>query len=174
MSLKPLDKKELTVEQELARQVPVDIKTVLDVGCGTTGKVRQIVGGKPTVVGIDVDPRAVGAGGRYGCAVLLVDMRRMEQAFTPDSFDLVLLKDSLEHVPKVDADDVVRQAKVIASKMILAYVPIGNYGDFPRDKGPHKHQYHWQPDELAALGFRIEKILNQGRSMIGVWYKGGE
>ena len=164
------------IDDILRDLIPKDIDSLLDVGCGSRAKALGITDA-PTIVGIDVDPRGVEGSRRFGMATELMDMREIGNHYVRNSFDVVLFRDSLEHVSKAESDVVVETAKGIAARMILAFVPIGATGDNPKDEGPHKHKHHWQPAELEALGFEVtvyagyHRGASPGDAMLGVWRK---
>ncbi len=167
---------EIDIHDVLRGMIPADVESILDVGCGSQGTILKIVPDTvKQIVGIDVDWRGIEASRALGMNVKLCDMREIYERFGLEAFDLVMFKDSLEHVPKAAADGVVGQAKDVARRYVMAFVPVGALGDEPQDEGPFKHRHHWQPDELRALGFTvtvIEGYRGPGKDvMIGLWTK---
>ncbi len=165
------------IDDILRDLIPEDIDSLLDVGCGSRAKALGLTKA-PIVVGIDVDPHGVEHSRRRGMATKLLDMRDLGIAYEQGTFDVVLFRDSLEHIPKADAEEVVESAKGIAKRLVIAFVPVGATGDNPQDKGPHKHRHHWQPVELKQLGFEVtvyegyHRGKNAGDAMLGIWQKG--
>jgi 2-polyprenyl-3-methyl-5-hydroxy-6-metoxy-1,4-benzoquinol methylase len=70
----------------------------LDVGCSTGYLARRLVERGTTVVGIELDERAAAAASDVCEQVLVGDVETMELPFPPESFDVVLCGDLVEHL----------------------------------------------------------------------------
>ena len=101
------------IHAEIRRSFPPHAQSVLDVGCGSTGKARMLTDA-PVLFGIDVDERGVELTRRRGLYAMRWDMRRMHEVFAARSFDVVLFKDSLEHILKDEALRLLAVAQEIA------------------------------------------------------------
>jgi SAM-dependent methyltransferase len=90
----------------IERYAPLEGRRILDVGCGLGLYVEQLRRFSDQVYGIDIDAERVSEGASRLPSLLVAAAER--PPFLPDSFDLVLLHEVLEHV----ADDfqVVREA----------------------------------------------------------------
>ena len=75
----------------------------LDVGCSTGYLARRLTERGATVVGIEADERAAAEARRVCEEVLVGDVETMELPFRPQSFDLVLCGDLIEHLRDPDA-----------------------------------------------------------------------
>jgi SAM-dependent methyltransferase len=92
---------------------------ILDVGCGTGALVEALTKESYDVLGIDADRDCVEITKRYGKS-LLMDAGEMEKQFAGQHFDIIIFKDSLEHMNS--PLDVISQAKAI-STWIIVVVP---------------------------------------------------
>ena len=76
---------------------------VLDVGCSAGYLAKRLQEQGSTVVGLDIDPRAVELAGPFCEAVHVGDVETMELPFEPASFDAVLCGDVIEHLRDPEA-----------------------------------------------------------------------
>lgn len=73
-------------------------KRVLDVGCSSGYLARPLVAQGCTVVGLELDPDAAEEARTVCEEVLVGDVETMELPFEPESFDVVLCGDLVEHL----------------------------------------------------------------------------
>jgi len=73
-------------------------KRVLDVGCSSGYLAQRLQQRGATVVGIDVDERAVELAGPFCEAVHIGDVETMDLTFEPASFDAIVCGDVIEHL----------------------------------------------------------------------------
>jgi 2-polyprenyl-3-methyl-5-hydroxy-6-metoxy-1,4-benzoquinol methylase len=78
-------------------------KRVLDVGCSSGYLARPLVGQGCTVVGLELDPDAAAEARKVCEEVLVGDVETMELPFEPESFDVVLCGDLVEHLRDPEA-----------------------------------------------------------------------
>jgi 2-polyprenyl-3-methyl-5-hydroxy-6-metoxy-1,4-benzoquinol methylase len=78
-------------------------KRVLDVGCSSGYLARPLVGQGCTVVGLELDPEAAAEARKICEEVLVGDVETMELPFEPESFDVVLCGDLVEHLRDPEA-----------------------------------------------------------------------
>ena len=133
--------------------------TVLDVACGLSLKSRYIPAGFR--VGLDLHRpylEAVDTGVPW--VPIVGDATKLDELFLPNSFDLVLLLDIVEHVEKYQALDMIRQAEEIARVAVVIETP---KGFLPQDLDilgfdAHHLQTHrcgFETEELEELGYRV-------------------
>ena len=75
-------------------RIPLAGRRILDVGCGVGQYVSHLRALPATVVGIDIDPGRLGGAGVTGLVV--ADAARLP--FAPQSFDVVILNEVIEHL----------------------------------------------------------------------------
>jgi SAM-dependent methyltransferase len=132
---------------------------ILDYGCGTGGNSPSYAPFGP-VCGIEPDPRAVHLAGRRGGAALC-RASGTELPFRPDSFDVVIASDVLEHI-----DDDVRAVQEIVRVLRPGGAFIFSVPAHPWLFGPHDaalfHRRRYVERGLRSLveesGLRIRRL----------------
>jgi hypothetical protein len=87
--------------------------------------------------------------------------QQLDQLFVPDSVDLVMLIDVVEHFPADVARDVLRQAESVAARLVMLFTPRGEFPQAGFDAfglGGERYQEHrsaWEPEALVGLGYRV-------------------
>lgn len=89
---------------------------ILDVGCGPGVLVEILTKEGYDVLGIDSDKKCVEITKNYGKS-LLMDASKMGKQFAGHHFDIVIFKDSLEHMN--NPLDIINQAKAISTWIII-------------------------------------------------------
>lgn len=90
-----------------------------------------------------------------GVEFFLGDMRRFDEITSRD-YDVALFIDTLEHITKEDALDLLGRCQKRFKKIIL-FIPIGEEfqgnQDWYDDNPAQKHLSTWNLDELTSMGF---------------------
>jgi len=81
------------------RMLAPNIRRVLDLGCGYGGFGKRKPG-ESVIIGVDRDPLVLAAAGIHYDQVFLADLEHAALEFAPESFDGVLARDILEHLPE--------------------------------------------------------------------------
>jgi len=97
--------------------LPVDVNTVLDVGCGNGIFIDQLGNGF-RAVGTD---RSFAALGKVSCPVCQADIK--ELPFLDESFDAIVCMEVLEHLPQATFYFALDELSRIAKKYVLVSVP---------------------------------------------------
>ena len=155
-----------------------DCHSVIEFGC-MFGRQLSILS-CPVKVGVEIHKPYLERA-EYAFTQICAD-ERTEASTTPTkSYDAVLLCDFLEHLTLMDAVFMVLQAKRIARKRIVVFVP---HGLHPQTKdvfelGADEHQTHrstWWPSMLVDLGFDVavwdnfhNKPGSDHRAMFAIW-----
>lgn len=132
---------------------------ILDVACGLSLKSKFISTGAR--VGLDLHRPYLEA--VESCAPwipICADATELYKLFLPNTFDLVLLLDIVEHVEKDQALDMIRQAEEIAKVAVVIETP---NGFLPQDLDilgfdQHHLQTHrcgFEVHDLEALGYQV-------------------
>jgi methionine biosynthesis protein MetW len=79
----------------IANQIPPKSK-ILDLGCGD-GNVTQLFLEKGEVIGVDISKEALKKAASLGIKTKLYDLNKLPLSFGDESFDIVILTDTLEH-----------------------------------------------------------------------------
>lgn len=132
---------------------------ILDVACGLSLKSKFIETGAR--VGLDLHrPYLEAVEGCVSWIPIVGDATKLNELFLPNTFDLVLLLDIVEHVEKPQALDMIRQAEEIAKIAVVIETP---RGFLPQDLDilgfdQHHLQTHrcgFETEELEELGYQV-------------------
>jgi MPBQ/MSBQ methyltransferase len=98
--LENLNKAQNAYVEKLLDTIPDNVKTILDVGCGTGGVAKQLVEKKYDVTCIAPDPYLIdktleNTGGNVKTHT---DLYENIQDFAPESFDLILMSESCQYI----------------------------------------------------------------------------
>jgi len=134
-----------------------EIVSILDVACGLSLKSKFI----PAQIRVGVDFYEkyfdhIEADVPY--VVIKHDVRNLRDIFVPNSFDLVIALDVVEHLEKDEALDMMKQCEEIARKAVVIETP---EGFIPQNMdiqghGGHDGQTHrsgWEVSEFKDLGY---------------------
>jgi SAM-dependent methyltransferase len=158
-----------------------DCHSVLDFGCGFGGNLSTTQA--PVRIGIDAyRPYLRRARRMYPDLILIhADVARRPLVLPRRSMDAVLLLDFLEHFEFPTAYRIIRHAKYIARKRVIAFVPFGSH---PQESdvtglGGHHWQTHrstWYERELESVGFSVavwqhfcDDKAKDHRVMFAIW-----
>ncbi|MEM7031275.1 MAG: class I SAM-dependent methyltransferase [Chloroflexota bacterium] len=136
-----------------------EIKTVLDIGCGLSFKSQYI---KADIrVGVDIyRPYLEKIEADIPYVAINADALQVGDLFLPQSFDLVLILDIVEHLEKEDALKLMDMAETIAKVAVIVETP---RGFIPQNIdiwgwGGHTYQTHrsgWEPEDFTERGYQI-------------------
>jgi SAM-dependent methyltransferase len=142
---------------------------ILDVGCGTAWLADHF----SSYTGIDASPDAVASAGARGHRVLLVDLGRGTLPFPDDSFDGVILKDVLEHLPQ--AESVVREVRRVLRPTGVAFASSPDAQRWVWDDYTHVRPYTRKAYRLlfTDAGFAVRQVgyesVMPGTSIVSGW-----
>lgn len=135
-----------------------DIVSILDVACGLSFKSKFI--DAQIRVGVDIhEPYFDHIESDVPYAVVKYDVRKLREIFIPNSFDLVIALDIIEHIEKDEALDMIKQCEEIARKAVVLETPNG-YIPQNMDIQGHggdewqTHRCGWEVKELEDLGYQ--------------------
>ncbi|HLD28622.1 MAG TPA: class I SAM-dependent methyltransferase [Patescibacteria group bacterium] len=135
-----------------------EIISILDVACGLSLKSKYIPA--QIRVGVDIYEKYFDyIESKAPYVVVKYDVRKLKDIFIPNSFDLVLALDIIEHLEKNESLAMLRQCEAIAKRAVIietpkGYIPqnidITGYGgdEF------QTHRCSWEPEELQELGYQ--------------------
>lgn len=146
-----------------------DVKTVLDLGCGTMQHTRPYIEGR-FVVGIDAYPGYCAPCAEAGAARFFwqtVEFGLDRYPWWSQKWDLVLCLDVLEHMDKDKAEDLLAdfdgmRATGHAERIVLfttdGYQPQDANDSLGHGVNPYqKHKCGFTKPELEAYGFTVQK-----------------
>lgn len=140
-----------------------DVKTVLDLGCGT-GEYMKFVSYKKNwrVFGVEIYPEAIEqtiASGVYE-RIYKSDVLKLPKSLTSKKFDLVFSLQVIEHVPKHRVFKNLSNWEKLSRKRILItttngfieYEPVGE----EKETNPfQKHLSGWNPNDFTKRGYSV-------------------
>jgi Methyltransferase domain len=146
--------------RELGRALE-DCDSLLDVGCGATSPIERLPNRVPHSVGVDLFAPAIersmarGVHDRY----VVGDALKLNEVFSPRSFDCVLAADLIEHLGKEDGFRLMEQMELIARKTVVIFTPNGFIAQHVTDGNPLQvHRSGWTAPEMRVLGYAVTGI----------------
>jgi 2-polyprenyl-3-methyl-5-hydroxy-6-metoxy-1,4-benzoquinol methylase len=136
-----------------------DIVSILDVACGLSFKSKFI--DAQIRVGVDIhDKYFEHIESSVPYAVIKYDVRKLEEIFVPNSFDVVIALDIIEHLEKDESLKMIEACEKIARKAVILETP---EGFIPQDMdiqghGADEWQTHrcgWEVKELESMGYQV-------------------
>lgn len=134
-----------------------EIISVLDVACGLSFKSKFI--DAQIRVGVDIhEDYFTHIESEVPYVVIKHDVRKLNEIFVPNSFDVVIALDIIEHLEKEESLDMIKQCETIARKSVILETPEG-YIPQNIDVQGHggdewqTHRCGWEVDELKKLGY---------------------
>lgn len=134
-----------------------EIVSILDVACGLSLKSKFIPA--QIRVGVDIYEKYfdhIETDVPY--VVVKYDVRKLNEIFVPNSFDMVIALDIVEHLEKEESMDMIKQCEKIARKAVIfecprGYVPqnIDILGHGGHDVQTHRSE--WEPEEFEKMGY---------------------
>ncbi len=134
-----------------------EIVSILDVACGLSLKSKFLPA--QIRVGVDIyDTYFEHIESDVPYVVLKYDVRKLNEIFKPNSFDLVIALDIIEHLEKEESLELIKQCESFARKGVILETPKGY---IPQNldilgHGGHEFQTHrcgWEVEELEKLGY---------------------
>ena len=136
-----------------------EIVSILDVACGLSLKSKFIPA--QIRVGVDIYEKYFShIESEVPYVVIKYDVRKLREIFQPNSFDLIIALDVIEHLEKEESLDMIKQCEEIARKAVILETPLGH---IPQNldilgHGGHEFQTHrcgWETQELKDLGYEV-------------------
>lgn len=135
-----------------------EIVSILDVACGLSLKSKFI--DAKVRVGVDIhEPYFGHIETDVPYVVVKYDVRKLREIFVPNSFDLVIALDIIEHLEKDEALDMIKQCEEIARKAVVLETPNGYIPqniDIQGHGGDEwqTHRCGWEVEELEEIGYQ--------------------
>jgi hypothetical protein len=134
----------------------------LDVGCGGYSHLSRF---RPqiTSIGLDVFPQAIeksktnGSHDHYIVGDILEEsVEQLLSHVRGQKFDLVLLYDVIEHLPKRQGYELLEKCERLTSKYVLLQTPNGFLEQGPEFGNEHqRHLSGWFPQDFEGLGYKV-------------------
>lgn len=114
--------------------------------------------------------------GRYKVSAVVGDVRKLEELFPLEKFDLIFWDHGPEHVNEQDLISTTHMLKSHARCALIYCCPWGRWSQGPSDGNEHeRHQTSVTPEMLQALGLTVQKFGDSGQEhvgeLVGVFYR---
>lgn len=139
-----------------------ECEMALDVGCGGYSHLSKFRP-KITTVGVDVSPEAIKSARENGshdfyivADILKQNPDEILSRFHGRKFDLVILFDVIEHLPKKQGFELLERCEQLTAKFILLKTPNGFVEQGPEFGSEHqRHLSGWFPHDFEGLGYKV-------------------
>lgn len=134
-----------------------EIVSILDVACGLSFKSKFI--DAQIRVGVDIHEKYFEhIESKVPYVVIKYDVRKLNEIFIPNSFDLVIALDIIEHLEKHESLEMIKQCEKIARKAVVLETPKGYIPQNIDIQGHgadewQTHRCGWEVEELEDLGY---------------------
>ncbi len=153
-----------TALNSVQRIVDGTAQSILDVGCGKGEPIAFINRNRNyRVVGVDIFKPSLSHCRKSGYHdnLILADVRNLP--FKPNSFDVVICMEVLEHLDQIQGERLLRSLENIARKQVIISSPLGDHDQDTYDGNPYQqHKYIWTASEVSSLGYNVIGIGIRG------------
>jgi len=139
-----------------------DCRSALDVGCGDRSFISRF---RPRVktVGLDAFEGAIEKSKELGlhddyilANIIETPAEQLIAMNGGELFDMVVLSDIIEHLPKEMGWEVLRKCEAITSKYVILQTPYGFMAQGPEYGNIYqRHLSGWYPHDFAGLGYTV-------------------
>lgn len=153
-----------------------DVKTVLDIGCGTGDLMAMMAKEKNwDITGVELFDDSIKAAEATGAykTIIKADITKLPQELLAKKYDVVFSSMAVEHIPKAEALALIKQMEAMSLKRTVVTTIVGFYGFCPLDaNGEERNPYQihvsgWEPEEFRQLGY-----VTRGQGLALVWKEG--
>ena len=134
-----------------------DCQSLLDVGCGPESPIKTF-SKRIHTVGVDAFEANLHKSRDHQIHddYVSLDIRKLEEAFKPDSFDCVMALDVIEHLDKAEGEKLLASMERIARKKIIVFTPNGFLPQGMYESNPWQvHLSGWTAEEMKQKGYEV-------------------
>jgi len=145
-----------TYVKELKKAI-LPCESLLDVGCGSNSPIKSF-SHKFKSTGADSFRPSIRESKKQGIhqRYYVMNVMDLDKKFRPNSFDIVLASDLIEHLKKEDGIRLIRMMEKIAKKKIIIMTPNGFMPQDEYDDNPHQlHKSGWFVKEMKKRGYLV-------------------
>jgi SAM-dependent methyltransferase len=133
-------------------------KSLLDIGCGASTPLINLAVRPKYIVGVDgYQPSIdISKANNFHDDYVNSDLLEIDKAFEPDSFEVVVALDVIEHFEKADGVELLRKMESIASDKVVIFTPNGFQPQNEHSGNVlQRHLSGWSVSEMEQLGYRV-------------------
>lgn len=163
-------------------------KFILDAGCGLgevgfyirafSGRFNQPIKGQPYIVGVDINRNSIDFVKKYMWGSIYnevhqLDLINLKEYFMARRFDVAMLNEVVEHIPKDKANLILDQVEAI-SDWVLVSTPLGDELNECYPNTPEfNHVSIWTREDFEKRGYLVSthETIEFGASPIARLYK---
>ena len=144
-------------------------ESLLDIGCGTATPLAKLSTRPRLLVGVDgFQPSIdISRANHLHDDYVKCDLLDIDTHFTPDSFDVTVALDVIEHFSKDDGLRLLQKMEAIAKQRVLIFTP---NGFLPQNEHSgnilQRHLSGWSAREMEDMGYRVIGI-NGWKPLLG-------
>ncbi len=143
--------------------------SVLDVGCGENSPIKNFKKRLKFSAGVDGFQKSLNLSkeenihDEYYC----IDILNLKNKFNSNSFNCVIALDVIEHLPKQQGLELIKQMEYISNDKVIIFTPNGFLPQGEHSGNPlQKHRSGWDVEEMRGLGFEVIGI-NGWKPLLG-------
>lgn len=131
--------------------------TILDVGCGDNSPLIHCrKRGERTGVDIHEPSIEISKNKNIHDKYICCDVLDIDKHFQPNSVDIVLASDLIEHLPKPQGYELMEKMETIARHKVIIFTPNGLTKQEPFDGNEYqRHLSGWDYKEMVAYGYDV-------------------
>jgi len=149
-------------EQALTSALDEGFESLIDVGCGVASRLSsQVAGIIPFTVGVDgflpviQDSVRTGPYTQYHC----LDALSVGDRFEPESFDVAMALDVIEHFPKEQGYELLKVLEMVARRRVVIFTPSGFLPQGDKAGNPLQvHQSGWRAEDFERRGYDVTGV----------------
>jgi SAM-dependent methyltransferase len=150
-------------QSEIRRELSGGWQSLLDVGCGRGSPLAgdEVLDRIPVKVGIDGHEPDLAHSQQFGPYDTYVhgDILSIEDRFGPNSFDVVMALDVIEHLTKDDGWKLLDKLEAVARRRVVVFTPNGFLRQGEREGNPLQlHRSGWTLMDFEERGYRVVGI----------------
>jgi hypothetical protein len=131
-------------------------ESVLDLGCGQSSLLQYVPWIKESL-GVEVWQPYIDESKKYHIHTDYIQSDLTKFVATRN-YDAVICIDVIEHIPKIESEQLIKNMIRWADKRVIIYVPNGFMPQTDPYHDGNKYQEHvseWSPDDFTKIGFKV-------------------
>lgn len=135
-----------------------EYQSLLDVGCGASPLLKTTCDHIPVTVGVDAHEASIRLSREMGIhdEYVRMDILDIADYFGPDSFDVVVALDVVEHFERADGARLLHAVETVARRLVIVFTPNGFLPQPALEDNPWQvHRSGWRVEDFEARGYDV-------------------